>query len=184
MKGGSSPHTRGLPEQASDRLEGSRIIPAHAGFTMSHRDESRPNRDHPRTRGVYHGSSRRGRDIQGSSPHTRGLQGHSISRQTSSRIIPAHAGFTTGGGCSCRTRRDHPRTRGVYLWAHQADTLRRGSSPHTRGLLPPPVVGGGILRIIPAHAGFTQRYVLGAAESADHPRTRGVYPGDGDMTLG
>ena len=92
-----------------------------------------------------------------------------------SRIIPAHAGFTSPpppGPCS---RRDHPRTRGVYSNREPADYGWGGSSPHTRGLLRGR--GGGLQyrRIIPAHAGFTRKRKLVDREGADHPRTRGVY---------
>ena len=112
------------------------------------------------------------------------------------RIIPAHAGFTTprmrpGAACT-----DHPRTRGVYylsatlgeggeriIPAHAGFTSRLrdrleaagGSSPHTRGLHPFP--GGRLqgLRIIPAHAGFTDSQARPRSGWQDHPRTRGVY---------
>ena len=161
-----------------------RIIPAHAGFTTGAHGVGGTFKDHPRTRGVYRDIQFHGRQAVGSSPHTRGLLRGEAAHVGRGGIIPAHAGFTCGRTRPTRSDGDHPRTRGVYLAPPSGTALVRGSSPHTRGLLPPPVVGGGILRIIPAHAGFTQRYVLGAAESADHPRTRGVYPGDGDMTLG
>ena len=50
-----------------------------------------------------------------------------------------------------------------------------GSSPLARGLPPvdPGAEGGG--GIIPARAGFTERYPLGRPARADHPRSRGVY---------
>ena len=92
-----------------------------------------------------------------------------------SRIIPAHAGFTSPpppGPCS---RRDHPRTRGVYAWLVQSQLVAVGSSPHTRGLQDgagATVLGG---RIIPAHAGFTRTRQGSDRGGKDHPRTRGVY---------
>ena len=55
--------------------------------------------------------------------------------------------------------------------------LRQGSSPLARGLLggrsPSPATPG----IIPARAGFTERVRDRVADRADHPRSRGVYPG-------
>ena len=91
---GSSPHTRGLPGVLRDAHDGTRIIPAHAGFTPrpgrgraaagiipAHagftadvREWESFVRDHPRTRGVY--------------AELLGLGDHG------DRIIPAHAGFT------------------------------------------------------------------------------------------
>ena len=75
-------------------------------------------------------------------------------------------------------RRDHPRSRGVYLWYYATDENGVGSSPLARGLplLGPPAVIVG--RIIPARAGFTTRGGVKAAPKPDHPRSRGVY-GDG-----
>ena len=91
------------------------------------------------------------------------------------RIIPAHAGFTTG----CRLRRprapDHPRTRGVYSSVTVQARVRSGSSPHTRGLQGADGDGAGDAGIIPAHAGFTSPCRSSSRERADHPRTRGVY---------
>ena len=151
------------------------IIPAHAGFT---RDDVRSGAsywDHPRTRGVYTCQQELAQRSLGSSPHTRGLPLTNSNSSLRKRIIPAHAGFT-GGGCVSLSRVwDHPRTRGVYVGEPGDQGPEQGSSPHTRGLrsghnnfLP-------ILRIIPAHAGFTQEVRSQAPQYWDHPRTRGVY---------
>ena len=51
-----------------------------------------------------------------------------------------------------------------------------GSSPLARGLPPVPGHAGQRRRIIPARAGFTAATLEMVAESADHPRSRGVYP--------
>ena len=71
---GSSPHARGL---LGDR-------PLRGGHPL----------DHPRTRGVYRSTVSVNLVHAGSSPHTRGLLSVSGISQGSSRIIPAHAGFT------------------------------------------------------------------------------------------
>ena len=52
-----------------------------------------------------------------------------------------------------------------------------GSSPLARGLPHHLTDGGLVLGIIPARAGFTPGPSAGAAHPADHPRSRGVYPG-------
>ena len=135
MGPGSSPHTRGLPRVGGTLRERIRIIPAHAGFTLSKKAEPVEPGDHPRTRGVYVGP-------RSSRVHTQ-------------RIIPAHAGFTSPQLPTRSGPRDHPRTRGVYLPSPSSQVTYEGSSPHTRGL---PGDGGGGLTgkgIIPAHAGFT-----------------------------
>ena len=50
-----------------------------------------------------------------------------------------------------------------------------GSSPHTRGLHYRAFPMLSVLRIIPAHAGFTRPRWGSTSTPADHPRTRGVY---------
>ena len=50
----------------------------------------------------------------------------------------------------------------------------QGSSPLARGLQRAQV-GGGVERIIPARAGFTQGTGQSSQPSPDHPRSRGVY---------
>ena len=153
--GGSSPHTRGLHLAGQDRLHVIGIIPAHAGFTREACWSGTESWDHPRTRGVY-GSPAGVRDQRGgSSPHTRGLP---LPRPRASgvpRIIPAHAGFTSGSGGGQPPREDHPRTRGVYPHPPPSADYGHGSSPHTRGLRGRMIGVTRPGRIIPAHAGFT-----------------------------
>ena len=52
---------------------------------------------------------------------------------------------------------------------------RPGSSPLARGLHSPIRQSSRRPRIIPARAGFTVSWVLGADHPRDHPRSRGVY---------
>ena len=90
-------------------------------------------------------------------------------------IIPAHAGFTLGQFLPDLDDGDHPRTRGVYRphgfpWGRPG-----GSSPHTRGLHHLTNLVKASNGIIPAHAGFTVRFLTAFALAWDHPRTRGVY---------
>ena len=71
-------------------------------------------------------------------------------------IIPARAGFTTLQVVLLQTRRDHPRSRGVYPSPGRLSMRARGSSPLARGL--------------------PSRRVR-ANRAKDHPRSRGVYLG-------
>ena len=73
------------------------------------------------------------------------------------------------------TTADHPRTRGVYYVSAVTRCAGPGSSPHTRGLRMPIGVAIAIIRIIPAHAGFTRTSASQTNRAWDHPRTRGVY---------
>ena len=52
--------------------------------------------------------------VYGSSPHARGLLTDRQQAVPTTRIIPAHAGFTATSGVEMPWNGDHPRTRGVY----------------------------------------------------------------------
>ena len=172
---GSSPHTRGLLNQAQRVQPTQGIIPAHAGFTSGTRAWTSTSTDHPRTRGVYGASMMSGAGYSGSSPHTRGLRLATRLHEESERIIPAHAGFTIEVCIGSDASRDHPRTRGVYGPTPSASRCTAGSSPHTRGLRAGQDAIDVAARIIPAHAGFTYSSASSGTTSWDHPRTRGVY---------
>ena len=91
---GSSPLARGLRAVVSARQVRVRIIPARAEFTYRCPHDRCPDRDHPRSRGVYSVCCVIAWTFVGSSPLARGLppavRGHPRDR----RIIPARAGFT------------------------------------------------------------------------------------------
>ena len=172
---GSSPLARGLPPKRTiDRLTW-RIIPARAGFTPFARVRPRGRPDHPRSRGVYSRMGPPTSAASGSSPLARGLPHRRRAAHLGRRIIPARAGFTGCATTCARRRRDHPRSRGVYLHAALDTTAQTGSSPLARGLL------SGVHRstlaagIIPARAGFTGVCRVQRHLPPDHPRSRGVY---------
>ena len=175
MKFGSSPLARGLRPWCASRPCRARIIPARAGFTRGTGPPPWGTWDHPRSRGVYKtGPPYAGRAL-GSSPLARGLPNVAVSGDAVVGIIPARAGFTCSTWCRPRARRDHPRSRGVYIVFAERIAVIAGSSPLARGLqhlgaLEAPVAG-----IIPARAGFTEPHPQRAHQDADHPRSRGVY---------
>ena len=72
-------------------------------------------------------------------------------------------------------RRDHPRSRGVYLVFLANFPYREGSSPLARGLPGLCLRRVRHSRIIPARAGFTAIVRRPPVEFWDHPRSRGVY---------
>ena len=152
---GSSPLARGLLRRRRDDALPARIIPARAGFT---------GEDSPRLLSE-----------SGSSPLARGLHGLRLVLGGRAGIIPARAGFTGWRPRARPGRRDHPRSRGVYVDRITGDAVRAGSSPLARGLRGPPAQPRAPPGIIPARAGFTAQ--LGAPKwiSKDHPRSRGVY---------
>ena len=113
---GSSPLSRGIPGQEEVPPQGVGIIPALAGNTLTRALPIAPRPDHPRSRGEYRRSSTRLSDKYGSSPLSRGIPYTKPLSGFSGRIIPALAGNTLVTGHLCALRRDHPRSRGEYLW--------------------------------------------------------------------
>ena len=112
---GSSPLARGLPKEGSDQAAPSRIIPARAGFTRHRVRVLLQRPDHPRSRGVYPAMTPSLEGGPGSSPLARGLRCSLTGKRFTEGIIPARAGFTSKGDQESSGRRDHPRSRGVYL---------------------------------------------------------------------
>ena len=172
------------------------IIPARAGFTSDPSCPPRDSADHPRSRGVYASSALWVVLMTGSSPLARGLRGRRGPGAQGHRIIPARAGFTPISPSPVCDARDHPRSRGVYVYPAVCFVLRPGSSPLARGLqdlprarererggssplarglLLPTHLHACLLRIIPARAGFTELNMNPYAIDGDHPRSRGVY---------
>ena len=174
-RAGSSPLARGLLPAVKRRGASRRIIPARAGFTRAPRRPCGPQKDHPRSRGVYHFPSPFCVGPVGSSPLARGLRLFEEVDVGWDRIIPARAGFTFTRPYASSYIRDHPRSRGVYARPTRARTSRLGSSPLARGL--PPAKPAEIMpgRIIPARAGFTSPHHHHPTSNEDHPRSRGVY---------
>ena len=112
---GSSPLARGLQDAMDEGGYRARIIPARAGFTDREPAGILLARDHPRSRGVYGAGVTGNGSVLGSSPLARGLLVWEAGTPVLTGIIPARAGFTVGRGVPEVLRRDHPRSRGVYL---------------------------------------------------------------------
>ena len=109
----------------------------------------------------------------GSSPLTRGKHHRPLARRAPGGLIPAHAGKTATACTSATTCGAHPRSRGENRLGG-ADLLRVvGSSPLTRGKRLVGLRRQHAPRLIPAHAGKTNRDSLPACTSGAHPRSRG-----------
>ena len=174
---GSSPLARGLHAECGYQYGTDRIIPARAGFTRLDPYYGDQSGDHPRSRGVYSEEKLKSRTENGSSPLARGLLLFTAPDRDALWIIPARAGFTAPLWCWGSLSRDHPRSRGVYPRRRRPRRPRPGSSPLARGLRVTFHGRPGILRIIPARAGFTIRASSLSYLKRDHPRSRGVYYG-------
>ena len=156
---GSSPHTRGAPLFFHGVDPGLGIIPAYAGSTHPSRALRSFSRDHPRIRGEHAVDVGPDRRRRGSSPHTRGARLKFGDDHLVDGIIPAYAGSTraeTEGGTRMS---DHPRIRGEHRPVQSRPRGQAGSSPHTRGALHADGVDVHPVRIIPAYAGSTGRFL-------------------------
>ena len=151
---GSSPRMRGKRCHINNLHGELRIIPAHAGQTVTICTRP-PNRsDHPRACGANVHERPDTAEIGGSSPRMRGKPLIEDFSSLYVRIIPAHAGQTS------------PRQRRL--------ARQTGSSPRMRGK-PSGNVGGAVsARIIPAHAGQTKAVSIAPANRTDHPRACGA----------
>ena len=150
-----------------------RLIPAHAGKTLSRVNSSFAMRAHPRSRGENVAAASRPNDVPGSSPLTRGKPSVPPVMWYTERLIPAHAGKTgqpRGRACASAA---HPRSRGENDAVSSSQWTVGGSSPLTRGKRLSAVWAVRLSGLIPAHAGKTVVYCLPASAVAAHPRSRG-----------
>ena len=152
---GSSPLTRGklAGPKLVERIR--RLIPAHAGKTVSGSSRREKVGAHPRSRGEnLNAKDTAGRPL-GSSPLTRGKLHVLGGLAEDERLIPAHAGKTRASQSRASFGWAHPRSRGENGSCFFPALMRAGSSPLTRGKLNKPFKFGKIVGLIPAHAGKT-----------------------------
>ena len=95
---GSSPRMRGTPTLECSCLNGTGIIPAHAGNTARRKTPDGQARDHPRACGEHCRYRAFGSRRLGSSPRMRGTLMKAREDGDPYRIIPAHAGNTASSG--------------------------------------------------------------------------------------
>ena len=170
---GSSPLTRGKPGRGLGSAACAGLIPAHAGKTSTTQASTSTARAHPRSRGENYLLVLGSCGGAGSSPLTRGkLSGIKING-VSLRLIPAHAGKTSGGVAAPGRVTAHPRSRGENRLDGLRRAHRQGSSPLTRGKRVFVVRRAGAVGLIPAHAGKTARGHASLAGPRAHPRSRG-----------
>ena len=175
---GSSPLTRGKPQELPNLLDGLGLIPAHAGKTSIGCVPLTIPWAHPRSRGENVDRCERVTDNAGSSPLTRGKRAPGRGCRHRRGLIPAHAGKTTTSTAQQQPPRAHPRSRGENNCNSPPAAFTAGSSPLTRGKLPAPCVHAIGPGLIPAHAGKT---IMTASQSLTiraHPRSRGENRGD------
>ena len=165
---------RGKPRSSTRRSPTPRIIPAHAGQTSDYFSSEIISSDHPRACGanlivfgVVH-------THLGSSPRMRGKLEVKEFKSTATRIIPAHAGQTSTLGMTVVRPSDHPRACGANFATLVGSQLQNGSSPRMRGKRCVGRVQHPWPRIIPAHAGQTEKSHQKQWFAPDHPRACGA----------
>ena len=112
---GSSPLTRGKPDWRTRSRCWARLIPAHAGKTVSPSSISSLLWAHPRSRGENVWMPVQTAWMPGSSPLTRGKPAVSLLEGLNGGLIPAHAGKTRIARASSSVRWAHPRSRGENM---------------------------------------------------------------------
>ena len=95
-------------------------------------------------------------------------------RPYSPRIIPAHAGQTSTLGMTVVRPSDHPRACGANFATLVGSQLQNGSSPRMRGKRRFSRSTRRDGRIIPAHAGQTEKSHQKQWFAPDHPRACGA----------
>ena len=152
---GSSPRMRGKRHPPSPCNPVMRIIPAHAGQTVSNSSRTSARSDYPRACGANHDCVRPLFRPFGSSPRMRGKHAVAGAARRVVRIIPAHAGQTSGLTYPMPSVADHPRACGANFRVREVVDAYAGSSPRMRGKRLHKRHRGKPVRIIPAHAGQT-----------------------------
>mgnify|MGYP000890263657 CR=1 FL=1 len=152
---GSSPLTRGAPRSRRRDIAGNRLIPAHAGSTITLSRAKCFSPAHPRSRGEHAMVTGYGELSEGSSPLTRGAHPPTTRGTSPVRLIPAHAGSTRSTVMPHSCTAAHPRSRGEHFVVRREVASDHGSSPLTRGAPKITQSSGSNIRLIPAHAGST-----------------------------
>ena len=130
---GSSPLTRGKPSNEVGRGVIDGLIPAHAGKTSARSLGHASPWAHPRSYGENTETASWWISSTGSSPLMRGKPDRRHRRPVRPRLIPAHAGKTSGPSFRRSSDGAHPRSRGeTFEWFAQGKWWT-GSSPLMRG---------------------------------------------------
>ena len=170
---GSSPLTRGKRDLALRHSVTKRLIPAHAGKTPPTCQGADRQPAHPRSRGENRGVVLSDERLEGSSPLTRGKPRPTSPRYGTRRLIPAHAGKTGYPATGGPRLPAHPRSRGENQLRTSSRGFPVGSSPLTRGKPRAWKFSMMLVRLIPAHAGKTNKSCNKTRAPAAHPRSRG-----------
>ena len=146
------------------------IIPAHAGSRNVRAMMISRFKDHPRACREQPRVGELELDPEGSSPRMQGAARRSRIADTSTGIIPAHAGSSRSGSEAPPIPADHPRACREQRDLPGDPPSFGGSSPRMQGAVRGPSAAPRRPRIIPAHAGSSRARRTFAAAVPDHPR--------------
>ena len=149
------------------------LIPAHAGKTLQKQNPQTRARAHPRACGENLGKISPPLSRAGSSPRMRGKLPPFQIETTAVRLIPAHAGKTLLSSFRSSVTAAHPRACGENLIVALEAGVPTGSSPRMRGKRHERLRGKRRPRLIPAHAGKTERRTGYQRGRRAHPRACG-----------
>ena len=111
----------------------------------------------------------------GSPPHTWGILKKSLSAKTWSRITPTYMGNTIFKGIYGMIIEDHPHIHGEYPIAFSNSSRKKGSPPHTWGILQRQPTRMRVLGITPTYMGNTGSVGRRQPRLEDHPHIHGEY---------
>ena len=132
---GSSPRMRGKQTWEYNSIAPPRLIPAHAGKTLSLAMQLILERAHPRACGENYVRNLFSEGGAGSSPRMRGKLRLQDRLSVDYGLIPAHAGKTDDVHGALDETRAHPRACGENFQTVMTMFFTPGSSPRMRGKL-------------------------------------------------
>ncbi len=130
---GSSPYTRGTPEDELLRVLPSRFIPIHTGNSCNTSTGGRNSTVHPHTHGELIRCEFIKFNFTGSSPYTRGTLTAFNPWSKHERFIPIHTGNSIYSNRMLTGSTVHPHTHGELNVIYNSAINDIGSSPYTRG---------------------------------------------------
>ena len=172
---GSSPLARGTHSSDQKRRQRPGLIPARAGNTATPKNTVSGSRAHPRSRGEHRAEWHLVICLVGSSPLARGTLGLEVCHSLEVGLIPARAGNTWGLDGDGKKAGAHPRSRGEHARRARSVAACAGSSPLARGTPGGREGLGGVVGLIPARAGNTNREDVVVVVHGAHPRSRGEH---------
>ena len=170
---GSPPRVRGKVQIGSSISSDTRITPACAGKSFSHKNFPLSLKDHPRVCGEKAAAAQLRLLGRGSPPRVRGKARCDIEGLEGRRITPACAGKRPTTTRTRRSWRDHPRVRGEKPMRSALSVKFLGSPPRARGKGRRRSARQRRAGITPACAGKRDGSRLSIFDGGDHPRVRG-----------